>query len=492
MKSNRSTRMFKAHEAHWRVRTACTFLIFSIATAVTAEAQTYNVLTRLEKGDGLLPRSLVQGPDGNFYGVGAEGGYNDGGSVFKVSPAGTVTGLYIFCVPKRNFCPDGRTPNGLVLASDGNFYGTTQYGGATGGGSIFQVSLAGIVTTNFYNVFGTGGYIPEGELIQGSDGALYGTTAYGGSHNAGTVFKITLSGVFTTLYSFCSKSPNCADGSRPIAGLVEASNGLFYGTTNGGGGGASCANLNSYLQGCGTIFRINSTGSSFTTLYSFCSQPNCADGFYPATSLIQAADGNIYGTTSAGGLGNGIAFKISKAGGPLTILHAFASSEGAQVQNLIQATDGSFYGTAQVGGSSNQGTLFKMDSAGSVTVLFNFCDVPSCQRTFNPSGVMQATNGLFYGTTTGIAHGAVFTFGFPPFVRISPARGPIGTMVTIYGIDLSGATGVTFNGVPATFTIVSSGEIATSVPVGTPPDSIVKVATPSATLASDVRFVVTQ
>jgi uncharacterized repeat protein (TIGR03803 family) len=488
MKSNRSTRMFEAHEAHWRVRIACTFLIFSIATAITAEAQTYNVLARLEKGDGLLPRSLVQGPDGNFYGVGSSGGYNDGGSIFKVSPAGAVTPLYIFCVPKKNFCPDGRTPNGLVLASDGDFYGTTQLGGATGGGSIFQVTLAGIVTTGFYN-FGTS-RIPEGELIQGSDGALYGTTSYGGNHNAGTVFKITLSGVFTTLYSFCSKSPNCADGSNPIAGLVEPSNGLFYGTTGGGGGG-SCASPAPFIQGCGTIFRINSTGGSFTTLYSFCSQPNCADGLYPATSLIQAADGNIYGTTSAGGLGNGIAFKISKAGGPLTILHAFASSEAVQVQNLIQATDGNFYGTAQAGGSSNQGTLFKMDSAGSVTVLFNFCDAPSCQRTFNPSGVMQATNGLFYGTTTGIAHGAVFTFGFPPFVRISPTSGPIGTMVNIYGMDLSGATGVSFNGVAATFTIVSPGEIATSVPSGSP-TGIVKVATPSATLASDVKFRVTQ
>ena len=97
--------------------------------------------------------------------------------------------------------------------------------------------------------------------------------------------------------------------------------------------------------------------------------------------------------------GCGIAFNISKSGGPLTILHAFTSSEGVQTQNLIQATDGSFYGTALSGGLSNQGTLFKMDSSGSVTVLFNFCNATSCQRTFNPSGVMQATNGLFYGTT---------------------------------------------------------------------------------------------
>jgi uncharacterized repeat protein (TIGR03803 family) len=501
MEPNLAVTTFKAHEAHWRIRTACALLIFSVAAMITSEAQTYNVLARLVAGDGLLPTSLVEGPDGNFYGVGSSGGHNDGGSIFKVSPAGTVTALYIFCVTKP--CLNGSTPNGLVLASDGNFYGTTRYGGARGDGTVFQVTPAGAVTT-LYNFCAsqelcTDGAQPKSELIQGSDGALYGTTYLGGSHGGGTVFKITIppAFTFTSIYSFCSKSPNCADGSNPLAGLVEASNGLFYGTTAGGGAG-SCGLPPSNLQGCGTLFRINSSGT-LTTLYSFCQQPDCADGSLPETSLIQAADGNIYGATGAGGLvdaictqGCGIAFKIAKAGGPLTILHAFASNEAVQVQNLIQATDGSFYGTAGSGGSSSSnqgGTLFKMDSAtGSVTVLYNFCNATSCQRTFTPSGVMQATNGLFYGTTLGIGNGAVFTFGFPPFVKISPAFGPIGTTVRIYGTDLSGATGVSFNGVSAAFTIVSSGEIDTSVPAGTPSGSSVKVTTPSATLVSNVVF----
>jgi len=142
------------------------------------------------------------------------------------------------------------------------------------------------------------GVFPEGELIQGTDGALYGTTFLGGTHDGGTVFKITLSGDFTSLYSFCSKS-NCADGAHPLAGLVEANNGLFYGTTGRGGSVGSCQGPDS-IQGCGTLFRINSSGSSFTTLYNFCVQPNCADGSLPETSLIQAADGKIYGTTGAG------------------------------------------------------------------------------------------------------------------------------------------------------------------------------------------------
>ena len=501
MKSEVVTRMFKVHQAHRRVRTACTLLILSIATAITLEAQTYNVLTRLVPGDGLLPKSLVQGPDGNFYGVGAEGGHNGGGSIFKVSPAGTVTPIYMFCVTKP--CRDGYKPNGIVLASDGNFYGTTHSGGTANAGTIFAVGPGGGSVNTLYSfcaskVVCADGVFPEGALIQGTDGALYGTTFLGGTHDAGTVFKITLSGDFTSLYSFCSKSPNCADGAHPLAGLVEANNGLFYGTTGGGGSVGSCEGPES-IQACGTLFRINSTGSSFTTLYNFCVQTNCADGSLPETSLIQAADGKIYGTTGAGGLvegtcteGCGIAFNISKSGGPLTILHAFTSSDGLQIQNLIQATDGNFYDTALSGGLSNQGTLFKMDSAGSVTVLVNFCNVASCQRTSGPSGVLQATNGLLYGTTFGLANGAVFTFGFPPFVKLSPAFGPIGTMINIYGTDLSGATGVTVNGVPATFTIVSSGEIATSVPAGAAGSSVVTVTTPSATLAGDVKFLVTQ
>jgi len=222
---------------------------------------------------------------------------------------------------------------------------------------------------------------------------------------------------------------------------------------------------------------------------------------FPQTGLIQATDGNIYGITNAGGvpeglctMGCGIAFRIAPSGAGFTALHAFTTNEGAQVQNLIQATDGSFYGTARSSGSSNLGTLFKMNSAGALTVLYNFCNNASCRYTFNPSSILQSTNGLFYGTTLGNGNGAVFTFGFPPFIRISPASGPIGTTVTIYGTDLSGAMGVTFNGVPgvpATFTIVSPGEITALVPAGASYGSV-RVTTPAATLVSDAVFRVTK
>jgi uncharacterized repeat protein (TIGR03803 family) len=485
MKHNTSAKISN-NQALWAIRIA--FIpIFFVLAGTTSMAQSYNVLVRFTNGTGGSPVDVVQGADGNFYGVGITGGNNAGGSIFKATPAGDGGRLYVFCATAP--CLDGKTPNGLVLASDGNFYGTTRRGGQHGDGTVFRVTPTGAVTT-IYNFCAnaptcTDGVLPEGELIQGSDGELYGTVTNGGDHSGGLVFKITLAGVFTKLYSFCSQ-PNCADGLHPSAGLVEASNGLFYGTTLGAG-----------ANGGGTIFRISSSGK-LSTMYSFCAQPSCADGANPQTSLIQATDGNFYGATNSGGLidgtcptGCGTAFRIPLSGGAPTILHAFSSSEGAQVQKLIQATDGSFYGTARLGGSSNLGTLFKMNSAGSVTVLFNFCNNASCKSSTNPAGLMQSTNGLFYGTTTGPGNGTLFTYGFPPFITMSPAKGPVGTTVKIYGTDLSGATEVTFNGgVQATFTIVSPSEIDTSVPAGALLGTV-KVTTPAGILVSNIAFRVT-
>ena len=488
MKVHAPAPISKHPDQRWLTRNAFILLVSSFAMTIAVEAQSHNVLVRFENGTGGSPIDIVQGADGNFYGVGITGGNNAGGSIFKATPAGDAGHLYVFCATAP--CRDGKTPNGLVLASDGNFYGTARRGGQRGDGIVFRASPTGGATT-IYSFCAdtptcTNGLFPEGELIQGSDGDLYGTAANGGLHNAGIVFKITLSGVFTKLYDFCSQ-PNCADGLRPGTGLVEARNGLFYGTTLGAGANGSG----------GTIFRISSSGK-LSTLYSFCAQPNCADGANPLTSLLPATDGNMYGATGSGGLvdgtcsaGCGTIFRIPLSGAPLTVVHAFTSSEGVQVQKLIQATDGSFYGTARLGGSSNLGTLFKMDAAGSVSVLFNFCNAAACHSSTNPVGLIQSTNGLFYGTTMGPGNGTLFTYGYPPFITMTPSFGPVGTMVKIYGSDLSGATEVTFNGgVSATFTIVSPGEIDTSVPAGALFGSV-KVRTPAATLTSNVVFRVT-
>src|SRR5579872_3530376 len=153
------------------------------------------------------------------------------------------------------------------------------------------------------------GAVPTDVLVQGTDGNLYGTTQYGGKNDFGTVFRLSLSGTLTTLYSFCSQS-QCVDGSLPDAGLVQGTDGNLYGTTFWGG-----------TQDQGTIFKITPSGS-LTTLYSFCTLANCADGENPHAGLVQASDGNFYGTTSAGGPTNsGVIFRITP-GGKLTPLYS--------------------------------------------------------------------------------------------------------------------------------------------------------------------------
>lgn len=468
-------------------RSVWTLVILSFASAMASHGQNYNVLARFDNGTGGSPIDIVQGTDGNYYGVGITGGNNAGGSIFKVTPAGNASRLYAFCATAP--CQDGKGPNGLVLASDGNFYGTVFRGGSRDSGGVFRLTTDGTVSIlhSFCTGAGpcTGGVHPVGELIQGSDGALYGTTSQGGSHNGGVIFRITLAGEFAVLYSFCSQ-PNCADGVSPNAGLVEATNGSFYGTTLSGG-----------ANGPGTIFRLSPAGK-LSTLYSFCAQLSCADGAYPRASLMQGSDGNLYGTTSSGGMtggacgdGCGTIFAVPPGGGSFVVVHAFAHTDGAQPQKLIQGTDGTFYGTARSGGPTNVGTLFKFGWTRSVTVLFNFCSSGVCKSSANPAGLIQSTNGLFYGTTTGPGNGVVFTYGFPPFITMSPASGPVGTTVRIYGTDLSSATEVTFNGgAQATFTVVAPGEIDASVPPGALYGPV-KVTTPAGVLVSDRVFRIT-
>ncbi len=183
---------------------------------------------------------------------------------------------------------------GLVQASDGNFYGTISAGGTRQSGTVFRITLGGILTT-LYNFTGNAdGGIPRAGLIQASDGNLYGTTSSGGTGvgGGGTGCRVTRGGPRTTLYSFCSQVSQtiCTDGASPLGGLVQASDGNLYGTTSGGGTG------NSYAFSTGTVFRIT-PGGTLTTLYSFCSQTSCADGAEPVSGVIQASDGNLYGTT---------------------------------------------------------------------------------------------------------------------------------------------------------------------------------------------------
>ena len=322
--------------------------------------------------DGRAPWApVVQAADGNFYGTTDGGGTYSLGTVFKITAAGTLTTLYSFCALGYP-CPDGYGPDtGLIQGVDGNFYGITGDGGSSNYcvgpncGTVFKITPQGALTTLYSFCSQSGcpdGAYPIAALVQSSDGTLYGTTYFGGANSGcindengcGTVFKITLDGTLTTLYSFCSQS-GCTDGAYPYAGLVQGTDGNFYGTTAGGG------TMDCDPFPCGTVFKITPAGV-LTTLYVF----HGTDGAVPYGGLVQATDGDFYGTTFSGGThSGGTVFKITPAG-TLTTLHNFcaklwpcADGNGPEA-GLVQATNGFFYGTTTAGGGDDYGTVFRI------------------------------------------------------------------------------------------------------------------------------------
>src|ERR1051326_5375647 len=322
-----------------------------VAGPVIVSAQTVTVLHSFNGADGQLPEAvLVQGSDGNFYGTTALGGANHKGTIFKIDSAGNLTTLHSF----TGFPNDGADPvAGLIQGSDGNFYGTTALGGMFAQGTLFRVTPAGAVTIvhSFSGVFGDGS-VPMSALVQASDGSFFGTTALGGTHSKGTVFRTVL-GVVATLHSFGG-----SEGANPAGKLVRGSDGNFYGTTVVGG-----------EHQFGTAFKIDSTGN-LTTLHSFSGVSG--EGADPFAGLVQGSDGNFYGTTAVGGTHHvGTLFKITPAGN-LTTLYSLSGppTEGATpFSALVQASDGNFYGTTALGGAHYFGTVFRLSTSTSAPGL---------------------------------------------------------------------------------------------------------------------------
>lgn len=350
----------------------------ALAVAMTSPAQDekpspnalkFKTLVNFDGTNGGNPDGrLVQSTDGSLYGTTYGAGAHGGGTFFKITPSGSLTVLYSFCAQPN--CTDGSTPFWLVLGTGGNFYGTAFSGGAYNNGTVFKITPGGILTT-LYSFCAlpncADGATPSG-LVQGIDGNFYGTTEGGGnSTQNGVVFKITPEGALTTLYTFCSQT-NCADGGDAAPALIQATDGNFYGTAQLGGANSD-----------GTVFKITPEGT-LTTLYTFCSQPNCTDGSLPNSSLVQGANGNFYGTTEAGGVyggangPGGTVFRITPKG-TLTTLYSFCAqtncADGVTPPNLgglVLATDGNFYGTTNGGGNSTAcaggcGTVFKITPA---------------------------------------------------------------------------------------------------------------------------------
>jgi len=462
------------------LKSACIVVLFSVAATIAAPAQTFNTLVNFNDANGGDPinTTLVQGTDGNFYGT-SVGGTNNEGALFNLSSAGALTTLHNFNTT------DGSLPEGvaLVQGTDGNFYGTTARGGANGEGTVFKITPSGTLTT-LHSFNGADGEGPIGGVVLARDGNFYGTTTGGGATSAGTIFRITASGTLTTLHTFRNK-----DGRFPESGLTLGADGNLYGTTVFGGlyQNINCVNTLGELAYCGAIFKIT-PGGTFTLLHSF----NGLDGFEPF-QLTLGADGNLYGMTNGGGLnGVGTVFKIT-ATGSFTSLYSFDfrnSIGDLPYGGLVQATDGNFYGTT---GGPIFGTIFEMTPAGVPTLLHTFEDTDGCY----PGGsLLQATDGSFYGTTTFCGtsgNGTVYNLGvgLSPFALTRPTSGRVGTKVTILGNNLTGTTAVSFNGTAASFKVLSDSEIATMVPAGAT-QGTVTVSTPGGTLNSNVVFVVTK
>jgi uncharacterized repeat protein (TIGR03803 family) len=375
--------------------------------------------------DGSGPTApMILGTDGNFYGTTAYGGTRGYGTVFRMTPQGVWTNLHSFDWAGG----DGNVPwSALVLGTDGNFYGTTYGGGTYGYGTVFLITPDGALTTLYSFTNGEDGGYPYAALVQGVNGNFYGTshgwsTMVAGTSSIGTVFEITPWGYLTTLYAFTDSM----DGANPTAGLVLGTNGNFFGAAEVGGiigWGGSIGEFGRILGGTlgwGTLFTMTPDGD-FTPLCVF---PGESEGANPGAGLIQAANGLFYGVTERGGTNDdGTVYQMS-ADGAVTPLYSFtAGSDGAvPLAALTQGSDGNLYGTTYEGGISNAGAIFKITPAGVLTTLHTFTNGIDGGQPF--AALVQGTNGNFYGTTS--AGGGKYDAG--TIFQITPA----GVLTTLH------------------------------------------------------------
>ena len=534
-----------------------------ITAALSASAQTYTKLytwpedTRGDTGMGLAG-IMTQGRDGNIYGTVGDDNSNAAGSAFKMTPAGTFTRIYSFCA--LTSCADGLGPwGGLNLGKDGNFYGTTTGGGSVASGTVFRLTPTGTLTTvwnfdngtdggapwypplqgldgNFYGVSSTvysGDYGAFYKLVptatppykesvpvdfnytngndpnlpvQATDGNFYGSAFSGGSKGIGVVYRTTAAGVITVLHNFTGYP---TDGTSPLGALVQGNDGSFYGVTYQGG----TSNL-------GMAFKITSTGT-LTILHNFVGAPN--DAAYPRSGLTLGSDGNLYGTTLNGGKANGgTIYKLTPAG-VFTILYNFCSLTGctdgfSPVIPLLQHTNGEFYGSTS--GNSLGGSYFYsldvglspfvkiVNWAGKVGTTVELLgqgftgttgvSFGGVSATFHNVSDTYMTALVPAGAKTGTVTVTTFTgsmnsnhaFLVTPVITSIPASGVVGAAITITGVSLSQTTKVTIGGRPAVFTVVSDTQVTATVPAGAKTGAKILVTTPGGVAASPGTFAV--
>jgi uncharacterized repeat protein (TIGR03803 family) len=341
----------------------------------------FRVLRHLDPVEGSTPRgSLVVGPEGDLYGTTEAGGDWGCGIIFRISTAGEMTVL-------RSFHPDtdGYITNSLLLAQDGNFYGLAANRGPQLGGTIYRITPGADFTVLVALPGSYGGCTPVGNLLLARDQYLYGMTQFGGQYAAGTIFRLDERGGFTLLRSLLETNGyDQFDGGRPLGSLTQGQDGNLYGLAPKGGS----------LE-MGTFFRITPEGD-FTVLYAF---EGGEFGGSPWGSLVLGPNGHFYGLTESGGFtGSGLIFRMTTEG-KITVLHAFdLGQDGAAPRgSLLLAHDGYFYGMTALGGTYNRGTLFRVSAEGAFSNLFSF--------TFHEHGgtpfgdLIQGLDGNLYGMT---------------------------------------------------------------------------------------------
>ncbi len=464
----------------WLISSSVALLLSAITIPVMAQTYTRLYTLGTNAGDPINPSaigSMSQGRDGRVYTTAQTGGANSQreGSAFAFTPTGVLSRVWDF----GNYPLPNSPWSGLAMGTDGNFYGTTTSGGTHISGTVFKLTSTGVFTTLWNFTGATDQGDPQSGPILGRDGNFYGTVVGVYSGTYGAAYKITPTGVLKTLHAF-----TFTDGATPYQ-LILGLDGFFYGITRGGG-----------ANKMGVVFRMSAAGA-VKVLHSFAGYP--ADGAQPIGTLAQGNDGTLYGTTYAGGTKNvGSIFKISPSGTGFAILHNFdrtiSISDGGQpLSGLALGTDGNLYGTSSVGGSKNFGSLFKITPAGLYTTLYSACSVV-CTDGFSPATPMlQHTNGKFYGLMRGNSNGGSALYSLNvnlgAFVSLVTTTGAVGSSIQILGQGFIGTSAVNVGGTKANFSVVSDTYITATVPAGT--SGFVSVTTTAGTLTSNRKFFVT-
>ncbi|MGA2659094.1 MAG: choice-of-anchor tandem repeat GloVer-containing protein [Verrucomicrobiota bacterium] len=327
---------------------------------------------------------LAQDNAGTLYGViGVYQVTAYSGNVFKINPDGTGYAVLRTLSPGEGGYPRA----GLVLGGDGALYGTAPYGGESNLGVVFKLARdgTGFTLLHSFGASGSDGWNPDGGLALGRDGALYGTASSGGAGGCGTVFRITTDGSsFSTLYSLSSGGQ---DGRSPGSALIQGRDGALYGTTSDGG------------TGDGTVFKLNTDGSGYTVLERL--SLGGGDAYNPGACLLLGSDGRLYGTATTGSDGGGAVYRINRDGTGYAVVRRFSDSTNgwAGPVALLEGADGALYGATLFGGAADAGSVFKMNPDGAgFALLHSFTNNPAGSQV-NPNSLVQASDGVLYGTT---------------------------------------------------------------------------------------------